>query len=457
MKRPLFSHPGHRSAARQPERGVTIVLVAVAMVAMMAIAALSIDVVTLYLANAEMQRAADTAAISAARILSITGMTGDPNNSTGNWTNACNLATQVATAVAQQNTVSGAQITTAQLTVRYPNNSDPTSCTGASPQFGVNPLVSVKVQRTDLPTFFAHIFGLFNSNWSSATVSATGTAEAFNPSFSNTAGNGSGTTTIPVQPRCVKPWVIPNIDPRTNSALVSVDGNIVNTGIGGTATVGETFWLVANCGGIGGVCQPGPVSAGQYVPAETSNPSVAMPSCPGSGNLYETAISGCDQTTLYQCGVKNGNTVDLAENPSGPNGDTANGAECLIHQSSASTSSGEDQLDTTVYPYQILAGTSNPLVIYGGLSANTIISGSNSIVSFPIYDNNAGVTFTGGNEVPVTIVGFLQAFINNVDTTTGNVNVTVLNVAGCGNGTNPIGNPVTGSSPVPVRLVQQYQ
>jgi hypothetical protein len=29
----------------------------------------------------------------------------------------------------------------------------------------------------------------------------------------------------------------------------------------------------------------------------------------------------------------------------------------------------------------------------------------------------------------------------------------VLNVTGCGNGANPTGAPVTGSSPVPVRLI----
>jgi hypothetical protein len=54
----------------------------------------------------------------------------------------------------------------------------------------------------------------------------------------------------------------------------------------------------------------------------------------------------------------------------------------------------------------------------------------------------------------VTIVGFLQVFINGVDEY-GDVNVTVLNVAGCSNGAGSAvsSNPVTGSSPVPVRLI----
>ncbi len=66
---------------RTSESGVTMVLMALAMVAILAMAALSIDVVTLYLANAEAQRSADTAALAAARVLSISGMTGDPSNS----------------------------------------------------------------------------------------------------------------------------------------------------------------------------------------------------------------------------------------------------------------------------------------------------------------------------------------------------------------------------------------
>jgi hypothetical protein len=42
------------------------------------------------------------------------------------------------------------------------------------------------------------------------------------------------------------------------------------------------------------------------------------------------------------------------------------------------------------------------------------------------------VPFTA-DQPPVTIVGFLQVFINGVDTTSGKINVTVLHVAGCSN------------------------
>jgi hypothetical protein len=145
--------------------------------------------------------------------------------------------------------------------------------------------------------------------------------------------------------------------------------------------------------------------------------------------------------------VPAGNSVDLEENP-GRNpgnsaGDTQVATQCLINDTG-----GPDAIDTSVYPFQIKAGTGTPLGVAGG----GVITSSNSIVSLPIFDSTTA-TFTGGGTVPVTIVGFLQVFINGVDPSNGSVNVTVLNVTGCGNGTNTTGNAVAGSSPVPVRLI----
>jgi hypothetical protein len=109
---------------------------------------------------------------------------------------------------------------------------------------------------------------------------------------------------------------------------------------------------------------------------------------------------------------------------------------------------GQDVLDTSAYPFKITAGAANPLKI----PSSTQITASNSIVSLPIYDYT-GQTFSGTAPIPVTIVGFLQVFVNTVDSF-GNVNVTVLNVAGCGNGVPATSNTaVNGSSPVPVRLI----
>ena len=53
-----------------------MILVALAMIAIIAMAALSIDVITLYLAREEAQRSADAGALAAARVISLSGITG---------------------------------------------------------------------------------------------------------------------------------------------------------------------------------------------------------------------------------------------------------------------------------------------------------------------------------------------------------------------------------------------
>src|SRR5712671_511575 len=475
MKPPALRRSRKFPPQHDREAGVTILLVAAAMVAIMAMAALSIDVVTLYLANAEAQRSADAAALAGARILSVSGMTGDPANVGSTWQLACATAAQVAKSVgqlAQQNSVGRAAGT---VTVSFPNNSDTATCSGGGPTapFGVNPLVTVQVQRTDLPTFFARIWGRRGAG-----ISATATAEAFSSSNSDLVGNsGPSGTVTPVQPRCVKPWIVPNLDPGGNAAgtlpFVTIsNGSIFSPGIrvGGAAPgiVGEQFSLFADCGAAASCATPtAPPQANvlddkvtkfngnappaspnlQYVPGEVPAQSTAVPSC-GNGSPYQEAVSGCDQTTVYKCGVSNGNAADLGVNPGGPDGDTATAVQCLTHQATlGSTASGQDTLNSTVFPFQISAGSSNPLGVTGQITS------SSYIVSLPIYDSSTGVACPPGAATRVTIVGFLQVFINYVDTD-GSLKVTVLNVAGCGNGSGGnIGNPVTGSSPVPVRLV----
>ena len=87
-------------------------LVAGSFVAIIAMAALSIDVGALYQAKAEAQRSADAAALAGARIISISGITGDPANGAtdGSWGDICGGATSpaslAASNAAQQNLIS---------------------------------------------------------------------------------------------------------------------------------------------------------------------------------------------------------------------------------------------------------------------------------------------------------------------------------------------------------------
>src|ERR1700680_56584 len=108
MKPPAIRRDWRTSPPTQGEHGVTMVLVALAMVAIIAMAALSIDIITLYLAREEAQRSADAAALAAARVISISGVTGaaDPDTDSASWKLICggssSTATQAAQAVVQQ-------------------------------------------------------------------------------------------------------------------------------------------------------------------------------------------------------------------------------------------------------------------------------------------------------------------------------------------------------------------
>jgi hypothetical protein len=384
--------------------------------------------------------------------------------------------------VAQQNTVGGA--IPASITVTYsvgnPAGTGATDCSTLGAGFGVNPVVTVQVSQSSLPTYFSRIWGRTGS-----AVSATASAEAFNPSSSSSYTSGGAV--VPVQPRCVKPLMVPNLDPlNTAGCTVSpnsckplvgaTDGSITNPGIlaAGGGVIGETFWLLPDCVHNTGTCNPlrdpspraninrsafyPPLPNLEYLPAQASFSSTAIPSvsdaCAAATGNYTQAIAGCDQSTQYQCGKLLQNVVDLNENPG--LGDALNGAQCLTHQATASSEGvvplGQDTLQppapaAPTYPFQIQAGGGNPLTTVRG----DLVTSSTSIVSLPIYDSSA-VTAFGTGTTTVTVIGFLQVFINFVDPN-GNLNVTVMNVAGCGNAAS--GTALTGTSPVPVRLITQ--
>lgn len=447
-------------------------LVAGAFVAIIAMAALSIDVGTLYQAKAEAQRAADAAALAGARTISISGITGDPTSGAtdGSWGDICGSDTSPASLAAknaaQQNLISGVVVPT--INVYYGAGSTPATnvdCRNAGANFGVNPVVTVTVQSANLPVFFARIFSLFGSNFSATTVGAKASAEVYNPSQSGPLASGM----IPVQPRCVKPLIVANRDPANGGPMVDAAGAISTAGIyqinGGL--VGETFTIRADCEPTATNCNPGASPGGNmidnppiaptmtqldYIPAYVNTNSSAVTAC-SSANVFQQAIGGCDQTTVYACGVSLATEADMTINPgsgTGGSGDTATAAQCLIHQST-----GQDSLaggTTPSFPFQIQAGAGNPLVTAGLVNTNDIITSSSSVVTLPIgYFNNTTGLVVGQNLPFVTIAGFLQVFVQSVDTITGNITVTVLNVAGCGNAaTNP---PVFGTSPVPVRLI----
>ena len=465
------------------ERGVTMVLVAAAMVAIIGMAAMSIDLVTLYLAREEAQRAADAAALAAARIISVSGITGtaNPTGDPTDWSSICGpenpgRATQTAMAVAAQNSVGGQSVT---VNVTYSDGGAPTNdCSTLSAKFAVNPMVTVQVVPTTIPSFFSRIWGRAGNK-----ISASATAEAFNPSASNTNGITTSGNVTPVQPRCVKPWIVPNVDPGNGGCSIgscqqfvsTANGTIQNPQIAPAGVIGESFYLFADCkagtttscavqdftpkanlapGGFYGGAPKGTPNL-EYLPGAVPSTFQAVPSCAPASD-YASAVAGCDAATVYQCGqtlsaLGNPNTLDLSENPAGSGGDTAQGLACSLTGNGNSGNIplvGQDTLRTSSYPFVAIAGSANPIGLGSG-TTSVPITASNSIVSLPIYD---GATLpANSNTPPVAIVGFLQVFVNEVSSD-GSVYVTVLNVAGCGSNAN-VNPPVFGSSPVPVRLI----
>jgi hypothetical protein len=412
-------------------------LVAVVMLFVVgAMAALSIDVVTLYTARSEAQLAADGAALAAARVLANSGMTSDPNAaSDGLMTNAWTLAQAVAIRVAEQNEVGGRNLTAAEVTL-------PPAPGGTN----TNPTVTVRVQRADLPTFFARIWGT-----KLLTVAAVATAEAYNPS----GASALGVKTIPVATTCVKPWLLPNIDPSTPGSTIFDPGTgaITNTALLGwtynTTTTGTPMSLLC----LGGDCTgpPGPPAAWKYYPGDDAttfpHPTRSLPTCnPALTSNYQESIAGCIETPISCNGPAN---IDTSPYGIARNTETADAVNCLTHATANPLDA--DQVDVTATPsppFQFLSGAKNPIA--GAAGKDVMVS--SSLVTVPVFDTTSFIPPSN----TVTIIGFVQLFLNPDGTqtpATGNVNATIINMAGCGTdatGKQILGN---GASPVAVRLI----
>lgn len=426
---------------RRSQRGQTILLVAISMVSLLAMAALAIDVVTLYVARTEIQRAADAAALVGAKAIADSGVTTLPAGS-GDLAAATTLAQSMAnsaiTAMVSasstiNNQVAGNPPTLVNTTFNFtPNN---------------NPTVTVTFQQTNLPTFFARIFGQ-----RSATTGASATAEAYNPSnLSNFS---------PIATRCVKPWLVGNADP-TNSPNPFID-ETTGAVLANLATLTATpFNLQADCNISLPQCQLGTnppqktlSEVGvQYLPAAvTPSPADTCPACAGVSNFEEG--TACCNSASYSCGGNATNAIwDSTVNPqhNGAASVAATATECLIHASTTGAAQGQDTLDYPSPwpsgPPQVTAGTANPM-------NNQVVTTSSSIVTLPILSSGSKVP---NNTGLVTVVGFLQAFVNNVaeGTHAGEINITVLNIVGCSQTPNANAAVVggNGASAIPVRLI----
>lgn len=452
--------------ARHGERGITMLLVAIAIVSMLAMVALSIDVITLYSAKSEAQRAADSAALAAAKMLVDMGVTADPTATVPSAVQI-DAATKAAQSVAGQAIIAARQVQAADVSLSFPG--------GSTATYNVNPQVTVTVQNQNLPTFFSRIWSRAN-----LTVRASATAEAFNPSNSSSITNGGG---VPVIAHCVKPFIVPNCDPQhagagcggTGATFFNVaTGAITNPGAAPGGVIGEGFDLVSTCG-PGPGCTPGAPNVGTgpggrtlyYYPAQMPTATRACPASCVPNTNFEEEIECCNPSPI-SCGTSaTAPTVNtlLLDNTVFPEGGTIpakEGIQCLIHEQGGS---GQDALNSAApltYPLEISVGGNNRLAGSSSsgpsgtttLSANDLVTTSDSLVIIPVYDATGGITPT--SSTPVNIIGFLEVFIDQVfpgggGPKAGEFHVTVVNVLGCG--TNATGAPVSSVAAVPVRLI----
>ena len=431
-------------SGRENQQGVIITLVAVFMLFVIgAMAALSIDVVTLYTARSEAQLAADAVALAAARVLANSGATSDTGAS---MLSAQTNAQTVAVQVAKQNQIGGQNLTAANIV----------SIVFGGPD--TNPTVTVKVQRTDLPTFFARIWGV-----TQVAVGASATAEAYNPSGASAVGG----STLPVAPLCVKPWLLPNLDPSGGTSIFNPDGSIATTTLLGWTSSSLATRLGVACTLGNCTTAPLPPAPWQYYPGDSTTsfapPPSALPACAAAFTPYQQDIAGCFQTPIA-CGSnpQSNYSVNLdMSDYANRNLDTVDAVNCLAN---SNTNQGDSINPAAIAggqispPFEFVAGGDNPLVLAGALPVDSDVMVSDSLVTVPVFNNSATAPTS-----PVQIIGFVQLFLNpegfrapppgSPSPNAGTVKTTVINMAGCGTGWNAtpiIGN---GASPVTARLI----
>jgi len=438
---------GHIGKCRRRERGVTILITTVAMVVMLAMAALAIDVVTLYVASSEAQKNADAAALAGAKAFVSSGFTswqlGDPATGAAQ-TQVCNgstgLADYQAQAAAQKNSIAGSAPTTVTTSCTFPVG---------------NPQITVAVTRTGLPTFFARIWGAGASS-----VSATSKAEAYNP---------SGSTTVPIQVHSVKPWLIPNCVPSSPPPCVAANTIVdptANHALHNTALYIGQFSVFTQA--------RNPVAAPEYyaldlVPQATDCPSSSAAPAGSCNQLGSTAyhdnIACANPALTLSCG----DTVTIDPNTNTPavRIKTREGTQCLIHTAdkgnyppTSCTLDTDPDCFVAGPPVTINGGQSNPNPLMRAPVTN--ISRSDSIVTVPIFDYQTAAAnpCPGGVCGTAVVTGFLQLGIQSIGLppgggAAGKIGAVILNASGCDPAA--AGNPAVaggGVAPVPVRLTR---
>ena len=246
---------------------------AVSLVSLLAMAALAIDVVTLYVARGEMQRAADAAALAGAKAFVDSGTSpASPGNAYATGRRRKPWPQPLINSILAQNKVSGA----APVLV-------------GAPPLSTSRVPAIRRSRLPCKGPICRLFLPASGEPSLSTVSATAVAEAYNP--------GSAPANYPpIAPKCVKPLLVANQDPKTATTSHLVDPA---TGAPSPGVIGEMV-AIRPCTGA---CLPVP-GALQFRPAQViaSATNLCPRTCAPPASDYESSIDCCDSATIYQCG-----------------------------------------------------------------------------------------------------------------------------------------------------------
>ncbi len=443
----------------ESELGVTLWLVAFGLIALLGVMALAIDLGLLYVARNEAQRAADSAALAGADVFYTSACT----DLTGS--NACDsqavrtTAAQDAMLAAAQNYVAGQA-----ASVNCPEYADPSLGSTSCPDIefsdptanGTEPQISVTVRRTGIHTIFAQVFGAGLQS-----VSATATAEAYNPNGGNTLTSVS----------CVSPFLVPNCNPTTSTS------GTINSLCGYPAD----YFMVPNSTSLnpGVIGEQWDLHTGDATASDAAVPSewftdAVTPSQGSGGSALENAIQECQPLT---CGE------GVPAVPGKKVGPVDQGLQSRIGLSPDTIVVNPN--GDNIPPYQIYAGASNPLVQAGVIRVGAPIdpSQSPSVATLAVYDGAiCGVGTLPNGQVPTTtnsdclssgqnansistmpkttvngqpvygqvVIGWMQVFIQQASGDA--VPTIILNTSYCGGGTTP---PVgtQGATPIPIRLI----
>ncbi len=445
----------HDTTSRHGERGVTLVFFTLSLFLLIGMGALAIDLASMYVARNQSQQAADAAALAGAKYFVESGCV-----TSGNC--AVYEATSIAraTEVAAQSYAGGQPVTIVGTPTFNMN----------TPQ---NPQITVSVQSTNLKLYFlpaladlANILGAGTPPASQISVGGTATAEAWNP---------SGAPGGPIYcTGCVRPWLIPNCDQYITTGPSALSN--LCTGANGAIPASQGYLLTRGSYGVENPgCYPAGVVGEPITMAFQDQPALfgAVDITNGTGNIatYQQAIPIC-AIGQQTCGTG----IPFFILPASPVVapafapafalSTQMGVENLLHVTTIGLGVGQDYpTPGNPCPPQIQTGALNPMVTNVVVAQDRVIATSDSIVTAYIFDNAPLVPQSvPGTSQLVTIVGFAQIFVTQVDinATTGNTEVQgiILGVAGCGSitgGTCGLGSgngtSINGPSLIPVRLI----